>query len=39
MITTADRLSSISEYYFSQKLKEIDDLNKKGKEKIGRAHV
>ncbi|MDR3611132.1 MAG: aminotransferase class I/II-fold pyridoxal phosphate-dependent enzyme [Ignavibacteriaceae bacterium] len=34
MITTADRLSSISEYYFSRKLKEIDDLNKKGQQII-----
>jgi LL-diaminopimelate aminotransferase len=34
MITTADRLNNISEYYFSQKLKQIDDLNKKGKQII-----
>jgi aspartate/methionine/tyrosine aminotransferase len=31
MIKTADRLNNISEYYFSKKLKEIDDLNKKGR--------
>jgi LL-diaminopimelate aminotransferase len=30
MITIADRLNNISEYYFSQKLKQIEDLNKKG---------
>ncbi len=34
MINTADRLDKISEYYFSKKLKEIDDLNKKGKQVI-----
>jgi len=34
MITTAERLSKISEYYFSKKLKEIDDLNKQGKQVI-----
>jgi aspartate/methionine/tyrosine aminotransferase len=34
MINTADRLHKISEYYFSKKLKEIDDLNKKGKQVI-----
>jgi LL-diaminopimelate aminotransferase len=34
MISTADRLSNISEYYFSRKLKEIDDLNKRGKQII-----
>ena len=34
MIKTADRLNNISEYYFSLKLKEIDDLNKKGKQII-----
>ena len=34
MIPTADRLNNISEYYFSQKLKEIDDMNKKGKQVI-----
>jgi LL-diaminopimelate aminotransferase len=32
MIKTADRLNNISEYYFSRKLKEIDDLNKKGRQ-------
>ena len=34
MIKTADRLINISEYYFSRKLKEIDDLNKKGRQII-----
>jgi aspartate/methionine/tyrosine aminotransferase len=34
MIKTADRLNNISEYYFSKKLKEIDDLNKKGRQII-----
>ena len=34
MIRTADRLNNISEYYFSQKLREIDDLNKKGRQII-----
>ena len=34
MIKTADRLNNISEYYFSRKLKEIDDLNKKGRQII-----
>jgi aspartate/methionine/tyrosine aminotransferase len=34
MINTADRLNNISEYYFSQKLKQIDDLNKKGRQII-----
>ena len=34
MIKTADRLNNISEYYFSQKLREIDDLNKKGRQII-----
>jgi LL-diaminopimelate aminotransferase len=34
MIKTADRLDKISEYYFSKKLKEIDDLNKKGRQVI-----
>ncbi|MDR3667827.1 MAG: aminotransferase class I/II-fold pyridoxal phosphate-dependent enzyme [Ignavibacteriaceae bacterium] len=34
MITTADRLNNISEYYFSKKLKQIDDLNKVGKQII-----
>ncbi len=33
-ITTADRLNGIGEYYFSQKLREIDELNKKGKQII-----
>jgi LL-diaminopimelate aminotransferase len=31
---TADRLASIKEYYFSQKLREIDSLNKAGKNII-----
>ena len=31
---TADRLASINEYYFSQKLREIDTLNKEGKNII-----
>ena len=34
MITTAKRLESITEYYFSQKLREIDTLNKQGKNII-----
>jgi LL-diaminopimelate aminotransferase len=34
MITTADRLNNISEYYFSQKLKQIEDLNKIGRQVI-----
>jgi aspartate/methionine/tyrosine aminotransferase len=34
MIPTADRLNNISEYYFSQKLKEIDEMNKNGKQVI-----
>jgi aspartate/methionine/tyrosine aminotransferase len=34
MIKTADRLNNISEYYFSQKLRQIDDLNKKGRQII-----
>jgi len=34
MITTAKRLEGISEYYFSQKLREIDELNKQGKNII-----
>ena len=33
-ITTAKRLEGISEYYFSQKLREIDELNKAGKNII-----
>jgi len=31
MIATAERLNGIGEYYFSQKLREIDELNKQGK--------
>lgn len=34
MITTAKRLASVNEYYFSQKLREIDALNKQGKNII-----
>ncbi|MFT4154767.1 pyridoxal phosphate-dependent aminotransferase [Parafilimonas sp.] len=34
MITTAARLNSVNEYYFSQKLREIDSLNKQGKNII-----
>ena len=34
MITTAARLNSVHEYYFSQKLREIDALNKQGKNII-----
>ena len=30
-ITTSKRLEGIGEYYFSQKLREIDELNKQGK--------
>jgi LL-diaminopimelate aminotransferase len=33
-IATADRLEGIGEYYFSKKLREIDDLNKAGKKVI-----
>jgi len=34
MIATAKRLEGIGEYYFSQKLREIDELNKQGKNII-----
>jgi aspartate/methionine/tyrosine aminotransferase len=34
MIATAKRLDSINEYYFSQKLREIDALNKQGRQII-----
>ncbi len=34
MITTSKRLDGIGEYYFSQKLREIDELNKQGKNII-----
>lgn len=34
MITTANRLDGIGEYYFSKKLREIDELNKQGKNVI-----
>ena len=34
MITTAARLNRVNEYYFSQKLREIDALNKQGKNII-----
>ncbi len=33
-IKTADRLAGVSEYYFSQKLREIDSLNQQGKNII-----
>ena len=33
-ISTSTRLEGIGEYYFSQKLREIDDLNKQGKQII-----
>ncbi len=33
-MTTSKRLEGIGEYYFSQKLREIDDLNKQGKNII-----
>jgi len=34
MITTSKRLEGIGEYYFSQKLREIDELNKQGQPVI-----
>ncbi len=34
MIATSKRLEGIGEYYFSQKLREIDELNKAGKQVI-----
>jgi LL-diaminopimelate aminotransferase len=34
MVKTAKRLDGIGEYYFSQKLREIDELNKAGKQII-----
>ena len=34
MITTSKRLDGIGEYYFSQKLREIEELNKQGKNII-----
>ncbi len=34
MISTSKRLEGIGEYYFSQKLREIDELNKQGKNII-----
>src|SRR6185369_8927403 len=34
MIETSKRLEGIGEYYFSQKLREIDELNKQGKNII-----
>ena len=34
MIATAKRLEGIGEYYFSQKLREIDELNRQGKQII-----
>ena len=37
MIQPADRLSSVSEYYFSRKLKEVAQLNAQGKDIISLA--
>jgi aspartate/methionine/tyrosine aminotransferase len=34
MIATSNRLEGIGEYYFSKKLREIDDLNKQGRDII-----
>lgn len=34
MVTTSKRLEGIGEYYFSQKLREIDELNRQGKNII-----
>ena len=34
MIETSKRLEGIGEYYFSQKLREIDELNRQGKNII-----
>lgn len=34
MITTAQRLEGIGEYYFSKKLREVDELNRQGKQII-----
>lgn len=34
MITTANRLEGIGEYYFSRKLREIDGMNREGKQVI-----
>lgn len=34
MITVANRLAGVGEYYFSEKLREIDTLNRQGKEII-----
>ncbi len=34
MLSTAKRLDGIGEYYFSQKLREIDELNKQGRQII-----
>ena len=33
-INVSGRLNGIGEYYFSQKLREIDELNKKGRKII-----
>src|SRR5215210_7074689 len=33
-ITVSERLNGIGEYYFSQKLREIDELNRQGKKII-----
>lgn len=37
MISTANRIEGIGEYYFSKKLREIDELNKQGKNIISLA--
>ena len=34
MISTSQRIEGIREYYFSKKLREIDELNKQGKNII-----
>ena len=34
-IAPADRLASVSEYYFSKKLKEVAQMNAEGKEPFG----
>ena len=35
-IAPADRLASVSEYYFSKKLKEVAQMNAEGKDVINR---
>lgn len=37
MLSVADRLQNINEYYFSKKLREIDELNKQGKNIVSLA--